>query len=131
MGTRSPRKVTIDRNALVRPAVPCLMDFRSKLFLFFEALQLMIKAYRELNGGNVWLQIKEELAEEHVKPLHDDKVMIAGKLEKMRAVSFVLQEEQCNIWQKCESDRVAEEQRPYTHLNEGSRLLRTLPRTTK
>jgi hypothetical protein len=81
--------------------------------------ELMIHSYRELKRGGVWMELKEQLAGEQIKPLHDDKVRLASKLEKMRNLSIDIQEKQCEIWQMCESDKVAAEQRTYVQLNEG------------
>jgi hypothetical protein len=140
LASRPLRKVVVDRdwlldkNTLVRPAMPYRLDFRSRLFLFLEPFpqlsgdqckptdrikELMIRAYKELKRGSVWLQLREELMGERIKPLHDDKERILKKLGKMRSLSLAIQEEQCNIWQKCENDRVAVEQRTYDQLNEG------------
>ena len=79
----------------------------------------MIRAYPELKDGAVWMELRERLEAEGIKPLHDDKLQIANELEKMRNKSLEIQEKQCDIWQKCENDRVALEQRTYNQLADG------------
>jgi hypothetical protein len=137
---RTLRKLIVDRdwlldkNTLVRPRTPYRLDFRARLFLFLEPFpmlteeqskptdrikELMVRSYRRLKRGGVWMELKEQLAAEQIKPLHDDKVRIAKRLQKMRDLSLDIQERQCEIWQKCENDRVAAEQRTYVQLNEG------------
>jgi hypothetical protein len=81
--------------------------------------ELMIRSYKELKRGAVWRELKEQLAQEAIKPLHDDKLRISRKLEKMRERSLAIQEEQCQIWQKYEADRDAQERRTYSQLNDG------------
>jgi hypothetical protein len=137
---RTLRKVEVDKdwlldkNSLTRPTMPYKLDFRARLLLLLEPFprltedqckpadrikELMIRAYKELKGGGVWRELKEQLALEGTKPLHEDKLRIRRKLEKMRALSLQIQEEQCNIWQKWESDLAASEHRTYLQLNEG------------
>jgi hypothetical protein len=140
LAARTLRKVVVDqhwlldKNSLARPTMPYRLDFRSRLFLFFEPLpalteaeskptdrikELLIRAYKALKRGGVWMELKEQLGSEQIEPLHDDKAHIGAKLRKMRALSLRIEEEQCSIWQKCENDRIAVEQRTYEQLNEG------------
>ena len=124
----------LDSNSLEPTKWQYKLDFRSRLYLLLNAFpllaeedckptdrikELMIRSYRQLKKGAVWSELKELLAKQEVKPLHDDKIKINGKLEKMRERSLQIQEEQCNIWQKYESDRVAIEQRTYHWLSDG------------
>jgi hypothetical protein len=140
LASRTLRKVVVekdwllDKNNLAPPTSAYKLDFRARLFLFLEPFprlaedqskptdrikELMIRAYKELKRGGVWMELRDQLSAEHTKPLHDDKLRISHKLEKMRELSLSIQEEQCNIWQKCESDMSAREQRIYIQLNEG------------
>jgi hypothetical protein len=124
----------LDKNQLSPPSAAYRLDFRARLFLFLRAFpelkeseckptdqikELMIRSYKELKRGAVWRELKEQLAQESIKPLHDDKLQIARKLEKMRDRSLAIQERQCEIWQKCEADRAAQEQKTYCQLNDG------------
>ncbi|OHT10091.1 hypothetical protein TRFO_20714 [Tritrichomonas foetus] len=136
----SLRKITVDKewlldkNSLNPPKNAYKLDFRARLFLLLNNFpqlnecdckptdrikELMIRSYEELKKGAVWSELKEQLSKEEVKPLHDDKLRIANKLEKMRERSLHIQEQQCDIWQKCENDRIALEQRTYNQLSDG------------
>lgn len=124
----------LDRNSLEPPKQAYKLDFRARLYLLlivFPELrddeckptdrikELMIRSYKELKKGSVWTELRDQLAKEEVKPLHEDKIKIKEKLEKMREKALQIQEEQCDIWQKCENDRIALEQRTYNQLSDG------------
>jgi hypothetical protein len=51
----------------------------------------MVRSYRQLKRG-VWMELKEQFAAEQIKPLHDDKIRIARKLQKMCNLSLDIQE---------------------------------------
>ncbi|OHS93494.1 hypothetical protein TRFO_40226 [Tritrichomonas foetus] len=124
----------LDKNSLDPPKNAYKLDFRARLFLLLSEFpelaegdckptdrikELMIRSYKELKKGAVWSELREQLSKEEVKPLHDDKIRISNKLEKMRERSLSIQEQQCDIWQKCENDRIALEQRTYNQLSDG------------
>lgn len=126
----------LDKNTLEPRVIPYKLDFRSRLYLLLSVFppllaadckptdrikELLIRQYLELKKGSVWMDLKEQLKDEEIKPLHDDKGRIEKKLEKMRSKSLQIQEEQCEIWQQCENDRIALEQRTYNQLADGLR----------
>ena len=128
------RQWLLDKNSLSSPTNPYKLDFRARLFLLLRAFpelneadckptdkikELMIRQYDELKRGGVWQDLRMQLDKEEIKPLHDDKAAINDRLERMRELSLNIQERQCEIWQKCEDDRLADEQRTYNQLNEG------------
>ena len=124
----------LDKNSLLPPSKTYKLDFRARLYIMLMAFppldpadckptdrikELMIRSYRELKKGSVWSAIKEQLAEENVKPLHDDKVDIEHKLQDMRDLALNIQEQQCAIYQQYEDDLLAMEKRTYNQLADG------------
>lgn len=124
----------LDTNSISPPSEPFQLDFRARLYLLLEPFpqlnendckptdrikELMIRQYPVLKIGAVWTDLRDRLTNEGIKPLHDDKLQIATELEAMRNKSLDIQEKQCDIWQKCENDRVALEQRTYNQLADG------------
>lgn len=124
----------LDRDTLPPREQSFHLDFRARLYLMLQAFpelrpedckptdrikELMVRKYKELKKGSVWSDLKDQLASEGVKPLHEDKEKIEYKLEKMRKRSLEIQEQQCEIWQQCENDRLAMEVRTYNQLADG------------
>ncbi|EAX93436.1 hypothetical protein TVAG_137210 [Trichomonas vaginalis G3] len=128
------RKWLLDKNSLDPPSKSYKLDIRARLFLFLSAFppldpndckptdrikELMIRSYRELKTGAVWSDLKDQLKDESVKPLHDDKLLIENNISEMRSRALDIQEKQCEIWQQCENDRLAMEKRTYNQLADG------------
>ena len=131
---KSNVKWILNRNEIERPNKPYKLDFRSRLHLMLKEFpeikpseckpkerikELMIRSYQELKEGSIWCNIKEQLNEDGVKPLHDDRDRIENKIAKMREYSSDVQEKQCEIWQKCENERLEHEKVIYAQLSEG------------
>lgn len=128
------KKWLLDRNSLDPPSKTYKLDIRARLFLFLSAFppldpadckptdrikELMIRSYRELKTGAVWSDLKDQLKDESVKPLHDDKLLIENNIQEMRTRALDIQEKQCEIYQQYEDDRLAMEKRTYNQLAEG------------
>jgi len=132
--TNENKEWLLDRNNLPPPGTSYKLDFRARLYLLLSAFpplnpeeckptdrikELMIRNYQKLKKGSVWSDLKQQLQDEKIKPLHNDKVRIEQKLSKMRERSLDIQEKQCEIWQQYEDDRLALEKRTYNQLAEG------------
>ena len=122
------------KNSLLPPSKTYKLDFRARLYLMMMAFpplepqdckptdrikELMIRSYSELKQGSVWADLKQQLADEHIKPLHDDKVNIENKIQDMRNLALNIQEQQCAIYQQYEDDMLAMEKRTYNQLADG------------
>lgn len=124
----------LDKNSLSPNSKPYKLDLHSRLYLLLAPFpplsdydsnhsdrikEQMIRSYKDLKSGSVWIELKEQLAEEKLKPLHNDKVKIQHKLGKMRQLGLTIQEEQCQISEQAEAVKLQKEKKTYKQLGEG------------